>query len=302
MKVGKILQIGHHLRYHPLYYFAKDHYIDRGLLGEKITNIHIQWNRNGDWRRQPMKGTFDFKKWGFDEPDHLFNWRLYRKYSGGVMTELASHQLDVVNWFLGDAPPTRVMGVGKIDYKDGRTIFDNCHLTYEYPNDVQATCECICTNSYSPFSMQPYEMFQGGRATLVMAHLSHYVGLYFLEPGAKEELWMPMATKIDVGFENIVKDNHKRPIVLNGTPSPGSKTEMVGSLPLEGLVDVEKAQILRPTYEIELINFKMSCLDNTRPACDGLVGLKSAIPALRGYEAMEKGQPIEISKSDYSLA
>lgn len=296
-KAGKkILQIGHHLRYHPLYYFAKHHYIKAGLCG-RINNIHCQWNRNGTWRRPIPKGgeQMDFSKWGFEKPDYLFNWRLYKQYSGGLMTELASHQLDIVNYFLDDKPPQAIMGVGRTDNKDGRTIFDNVHLIYEYPDDVQLTYESITTNSYCPFGTQAYEMFQGTRGTLVMAHLSRYVGLYFLEPGAEEELWMVQAHMLEVGFDNIVPDRHKKAIVLNGTPSPGSRTEKVGGIDLVELVDIEKAQIKKKTYEIELLSFKSCVLDTKLPVCHGGVGLKSAIPALQGNVAMEKKERLVLA-------
>ena len=38
------------------------------------------------------------------ELEHLLNWRMYRSYSRGLMAELGSHQIDVTNWFTGNAP------------------------------------------------------------------------------------------------------------------------------------------------------------------------------------------------------
>ena len=32
------------------------------------------------------------------------NWRLFREYSGGLVAELASHQIDVADWMLGMTP------------------------------------------------------------------------------------------------------------------------------------------------------------------------------------------------------
>ena len=316
MAANKILQIGHHLRYHPLYFFAKDHYVKKGLLG-RVNNIHCSWNRNGSWRNPGIKAPegqpFDFTKWGFERPDHLFNWRLYKKHSYGLMTELLSHQFDVINWFMDDKPVQAVQGVGRTDWKEmdrpaeeRRTIFDNVHLIYEYPGEVQVTAESITTNSFCPYGVQAYEIFQGEKGTLVMAHLSRYVGLFFLEPGVGEELWMAQAHRIDVAgpqFENVGPERHRRPIVLNGTPSPGSQTEKVGNiLPLEGLVNIEEAKVIKHTYEIELLGFKKCVLDKLNPFCDGVVGMKSAIPALVGYEAMEKQQRVVVDPKIYSLA
>ena len=315
MAAGKILQIGHHLRYHPLYHFAKGHFIDKGLLG-KINNIHCQWNRNGTWRNpsEPMPGV-DFKKWGFESEDEVLNWRLYRKLSGGVMTELASHQLDIMNWFFDDKLPEAVVGVGKTDNDDSklppppggkpfakRTIFDNVHLVYEYPDGLQMTYQCITTNAFSPFSMQPYELIQGEKGTLIMAHLSKFVGLFFLEPGVAEQLWMPAAHKEKFESPNVTAKEYKSAIVLNGTPSPGTRLEKVAGMDIVDLVDTNSATVKKSTYEIELTGFKTCVLDKVNPLCDGIVGLKSAVPALLGLEAMEKNQRIVIDPKIVALS
>ena len=307
---GRILQIGHHLRYHPLYYFALLHYIVNHPLLGKITNVHCQWNRNGTWRRphdpKETEGV-DFKKWGYESMDEVLNWRLYRKYSGGLMTELASHQLDVVNWFLGDKLPQAVVGVGKTDNDDStlgpfpkRTIFDNVHLIYEYPDNVVVTYESITTNAFSPFG-EAYEMFQGREGTLVMAHLSTHVGLFFIEPGVAEQLWMPAAHRVKLESPNIHQQVYKNPIMLNGMPSPGTRLEKVATIDVADLVNQETAEVKMSTYQIELYGFKKSVLDKTVPTCDGRIGLQSAIPALLGLEAMEKNQRIVAPPNILSL-
>ncbi len=63
--------------------------------------MKAQWHRNNNWRRPvPVaKGDADWTRL-----ERKLNWRLYRDYSGGLMTDLGSHQLDVVNWLLGDIP------------------------------------------------------------------------------------------------------------------------------------------------------------------------------------------------------
>jgi len=309
MAAGKILQIGHHLRYHPLYHFAKGHYIDKGLCG-KINNIQCQWNRNGTWRRpaEPLQGV-DFKKWGYESEDEVLNWRLYRKYSGGLMTELASHQLDIMNWVLEDKMPEAIVGVGKTDNDDSklganlqkRTIFDNVHLVYEYPDNVQMTYQSVTTNAFSPFG-EAFEIIQGEKGTLIMAHLSKFVGLFFLEPGVEEQLWMPAAHREKLESPNVTQKPYKEPIVLNGTPSPGTRLEKVAGMDIADLVDIPTATVRMTTYQIELTGFKQCVLDKVRPLCDGNVALRSAVPALLGLEAMEKKVRLEVPKNILTLA
>ena len=85
---GKIFQVGHQYRSTPLYFQVAD-MIRNGYIGD-VTNVYIQWNRNGDWRR-PVPDP---------KLERLINWRMYRDFSGGLTAELHSHQIDFVNYVL----------------------------------------------------------------------------------------------------------------------------------------------------------------------------------------------------------
>ena len=78
----QVIQVGLQRRYSLLYQRAKE-MVDAGVIGD-VTHIQAQWHRNTNWRR---KAKPDF--------EDQFNWRLYRKYSGGLCAELMSHQVDV---------------------------------------------------------------------------------------------------------------------------------------------------------------------------------------------------------------
>jgi predicted dehydrogenase len=117
---GKVLQIGHQRMFHPTYLNALKR-VKAGEIGT-VTQIRASWHRNNSWRRKVPAGA----------DDRHINWRLYRDSSAGLMTELATHQLQVGNWFL-DAVPTRVIGSGSICFwKDGREVYDHVALIYEY--------------------------------------------------------------------------------------------------------------------------------------------------------------------------
>jgi predicted dehydrogenase len=116
----KVLQIGHQRMFHPTYLNALRR-VKAGEIGT-ITQIRASWHRNNNWRRAVPA----------DATDRQINWRLYRDSSAGLMTELATHQLQVGNWFL-DAAPTRVIGSGSVCFwKDGREVYDHVALIYEY--------------------------------------------------------------------------------------------------------------------------------------------------------------------------
>src|SRR6478736_1372929 len=82
----QVLQIGHQYRYTPLYFKVKE-MIDKGYLG-KVTQIDCRWDRNWNWRRPVPQGY----------TDKQINWRMYKEYSGGLVAELLSHQIDFINW------------------------------------------------------------------------------------------------------------------------------------------------------------------------------------------------------------
>ncbi|WP_343487928.1 Gfo/Idh/MocA family oxidoreductase [Allomuricauda sp. d1] len=139
---NNIFQTGHQYHSSRLYTYIVEE-INKGTIGN-ITAFECQWNRNGDWRRSSPD-----PKW-----EKLINWRMYREYSGGLLAELCSHQLDFVNWVL-DATPEKVMGIGGIDYwKDGRETYDNIHLIYSYPNGVKATFTCLTSNGMGDYKIK----------------------------------------------------------------------------------------------------------------------------------------------------
>jgi len=126
-----IFQTGHQYHSSRLYTHVVE-LIKKGEIG-KVTSFECQWNRNGDWRRNVPDPSLE----------RAINWRMYREYSGGLTAELSSHQIDFVNWVLGENP-NKIMGTGGVDYwKDGRETYDNTHLIYEYPSGVKATFRCL---------------------------------------------------------------------------------------------------------------------------------------------------------------
>lgn len=133
---GKVFQIGHQRMFDVRYLRGIDQ-IKKGKLGP-VTQIRAYWHRNNNWRRDVPSPELERK----------INWRMYRDYSRGLMTELCSHQIQVANWILG-APPVRVYGSGSINYwKDGREVFDNVNLVYTYANGTHFVYDSMISNRY----------------------------------------------------------------------------------------------------------------------------------------------------------
>tara|TARA_R110002049_G_scaffold262086_2_gene438182 strand:- start:1160 stop:1891 length:732 start_codon:yes stop_codon:yes gene_type:complete len=87
-----IFQTGHQYHSSKLYNHVVN-LIKNGEIGE-ISSFECQWNRNGNWRRSVPVPSLE----------RAINWRMYREYSGGLVAELCSHQIDFVHWVLGENP------------------------------------------------------------------------------------------------------------------------------------------------------------------------------------------------------
>ena len=102
---GALFQIGHQYRYAPWVRTAVED-VKKGKIGEP-THVYAYWHRNNNWRRPVPSPDPDGRL------DHLINWRLYRESSGGLVTELGSHHIDIANWVF-DAIPERATGMTSI--------------------------------------------------------------------------------------------------------------------------------------------------------------------------------------------
>jgi predicted dehydrogenase len=138
-KPEALFQIGHQYRYAPWVQAAVDA-VKKGKIGEP-THVYAYWHRNNDWRRpvpSPDPGG---------NLERLINWRLYRETSGGLVTELGSHHIDVANWVF-DAIPERATGMTSIvSYHDGRTVGDNVQAVFSYPGGRRLMFSSLTNNA-----------------------------------------------------------------------------------------------------------------------------------------------------------
>lgn len=133
-QTGKVLYIGQQRLFDPKYIKALE-MVHNGTIGE-VVGLRNFWFRNNDWRRPVPDPSLE----------RQINWRLYKEYSGGLMTELATHQLQMGTWAL-KAIPDYIMGSGDlVSWKDGREVYDNVNVIYHYPNGVKMTFQSIISN------------------------------------------------------------------------------------------------------------------------------------------------------------
>jgi predicted dehydrogenase len=130
----------------------------RKICGQ-ITNANAQWNRSlgasqdiggkknsqeaSSSRRRPQQ-------YGFKDMHQFLNWRVYRDLSGGPISDLGAHQIDIFNWFLGSVPKRVSPPAAKSHFKE-REHFDNvmCIFDYDTPQgEVRAFYQVLTTTSY----------------------------------------------------------------------------------------------------------------------------------------------------------
>jgi len=161
-----VFQVGYQWQSSPLFNHIHK-MVQDGDCGQ-ITHIRCNYNRNTDWRTK------------IDDPkmERLLNWRMYREYSGGLMAELCSHHINIVNWLL-DAQPIKISGFGGIDFwKDGRETYDNVNTIFEYPGGVKASFQAITTNAYENTSI----VIMGTEGTIVIEKEEGQIAHYYSEP------------------------------------------------------------------------------------------------------------------------
>lgn len=135
--------------------------LHEGLIGE-IVGMRCHWFRNADWRREVPS----------PELERQINWRLYKEYSGGLMTELACHQIEVCNLAVGRIPQS-ISGMGDIVYwKDGREVYDSVNVIYRYADGRKINYESLISNKFNGMEDQ----ILGKKGTMELAK-----GVYYLE-------------------------------------------------------------------------------------------------------------------------
>ncbi len=155
-----------------------------GEIGQ-ITQVRAYWHRNNDWRR-PVPSP---------ELERKINWRLYSEYSAGLMTELASHQIQVANWFIDDIP-TQVRGSGSICFwKDGREVYDHVALVYDYPRGAKCIYDSMIANAH--YGLE--EQIMGNLGTL-----EPEVNRYFSENPPKSPGIRQLLDNIQSGIFDVI--------------------------------------------------------------------------------------------------
>ena len=260
---NRVLEIGYQRYYNPIYQAAHQNIVQQGLLGD-IYHVRLAWHRNSTWRKKedPPSPNFDPSRFGYPDWEHLLNWRMYRKYSEGLLCELGSHQITAASWFL-DAAPTAVYATsGTYRFKDGREVSDHVYATYEYPGERTVTFSTIQSNAFE----QNYEMFMGTKGTLIM---TRELEAYLFNEGEAA------TTRVEVSRQSAgpVADS-------SATQPPGSSGRTVDTgdaIPNKGI-----------SYQNEIAEFCDAIRTGSPIRCGPEKAMKSAVAVLVGNSSAEQ--------------
>jgi predicted dehydrogenase len=269
---NKVLEIGYQRNYNQLYHAAYDGIVKAGALGD-VFHVRTVWHRNGNWRRQgnPPSPDYNPSQWGYPTWDHLLNWRLWWKYSQGLMAELASHQINAINWFLG-AHPEAVTGHGGLyRFADGtREVYDHTYATFEYPGGRTVLFSSIESNAFDDY----YEMYMGTKGTLILLRESDAMlfqeGAAGAQPTAVEvAVKTPSGPAIESGETMMANRNVGPAVNVSGDPGP-------------------QAQVRPLSTRTEIQRFCAAIRVGTPVACGPDKAIESARACILANEAMKQ--------------
>ncbi len=275
-KTGKLLQVGHQRRSNPRYIHAIDRLIhEKNLLG-RVNAVYAQWNRaKSDMLGWPKQYTIDqskLEKYGYASMTEFRNWRLFKKYGGGPLVDLGSHQIDLFSWVYG-THPSSVMASGGIDYYKNWQWYDNAMTIYEFKKKAgtaRAFYQVQTTTKHGGF----YEAFMGENGSLVISEVPQRGNWAMREAHAPE-------------WDSLVKQGY-----LKSEAPPIQKVD-TKNIFLDVRVTAEAGrwpipvEMAKPAHQPHLENFFNAILHSTPLNCPPEIGYESAVAVLKANEVIE---------------
>jgi predicted dehydrogenase len=158
---NRIVQVGTQQRSGPHYQRARE-LIRDGQIGQVVA-VRMWHYRNvmpgfGSPSDQDPPQELDYDMWlgpapkrPFNPNRSLYHFRWFWDYSGGQMTNLGQHSLDITHWFLDAAGPTAVTSAGgRFALKDNGETPDRQDALFEYPGWTATWSHRECSRGADP--------------------------------------------------------------------------------------------------------------------------------------------------------
>ena len=287
-RTGKLLQIGHQRRSNPRYLHA----IDKLIRGRKILGrtglAFAQWNRSKadmlGWPKTYVIPPEKLQAYGYNDMTEFRNWRWYRRFGGGPIVDLGSHQIDLFAWVFG-SNPVSVMAGGGVDYYKNREWFDNVMAIFEFETPegaARAFYQVQTTTKYGGF----YEVFMGDDGAIQISEVAQRGNWAMREAHAPE-------------WDSLVKDGlllSEAPVIqkidTRNVFVDVRVTAEAGRWPIP--VDLAK-----PAHQPHLENFFNAIRIGTPLSCPADLAFESAVAVLKVNDAVRTKATIKFKPSDF---
>jgi len=153
--------------------------VDSGRLGQ-ITFVHTYWYQHATPGPYPAVSLeqLDWKRWLGAAPDQpfrperFFQWRHFWDYGGGCLTDLMTHWIDVVHWYMGVEAPLTAAAIGHNYNIKLWEAPDTVNATLEFPKNFMAAYLGTYVSRVDDGGLE----FRGDKATLKIdrEHLAVY--------------------------------------------------------------------------------------------------------------------------------
>lgn len=299
---GKLCQIGHQRRSNPRYLFTLEYLIKQEQLCGRIVNINGQWNRavsssqDISVKESILPDRDILLKYGYgqgagmnpslEELRHRFlNWRTYKTFSGGPISDLGAHQIDIFNWFMGKQP-TSVMASGGRDYFKDREHFDNVMCVFEYDTPeggARAFYQVLTTTSAGGGY---YEAFMGTEGTIEISERNAFTNIY-RESGAVRD------------WDSLVRRGYLKKVAghYGAAAADDSGIAAYESAPPEAYA--LPGDLNKPPHLPHIENFLSAIRGKEKLNCDARHALESEAPIFWVNPAAESKETIKFT--DYHL-
>ncbi len=309
-KSGKLCQIGHQRRSNPRYRYTLDQLINGNKICGQIININGQWNRaiksSQDIALSPKLPPVPpdiLTKYGFKDMHQFLNWRFFRDLSGGAISDLGAHQIDIFNWFLGTVPKA-VFATGANSFFRQREHFDNVMALFDYDTPqgpVRAFYQVLTTTSAGGGY---YESFMGTEGTINISEQSAYTKIFKesspapADPSAPVD---PTAPTPPLSWDRLVQRGFltRKAEPLPPPPTGGGAIASYASKAPEGFA--LPGELNKPPHQPHLENFFASVRGEAKLNCDARHAFLSEAPIYYVNPSALSKQPIVFTPEQLSV-
>ena len=287
-RTGKLLQIGHQRRSNPRYIHAIERLIHEKKILGRVNALYAQWNSAKSemlgWPNRYAIPQATLSQYGYRSMSEFRNWRWFKKYGGGPLVDLGSHQIDLFSWVLGTNPKS-VVASGGTDYYEDRELYDNAMTIYEFDSEsgpARALYQVQTTTKHGGF----YEAFMGENGSIVMSEVPQRGDWAMREAHAPE-------------WDSFARDGYLK------TEKPPIQKIDTKNIFLDVRVTAEAGrwplpvELAKPAHQPHLENFFSAVLHGTPLSCPAEIGYESAVAVLKANEAVASRRMVTLRPQDF---